>query len=104
MITRYLYTRSVNARFARCIVGQSNFTCPFQIDQSQSLEVTISSPTLFCIGYDKRIVVCYAIEVLEFLFKSYGLQKVSIICIFYEHASASLKIKMKNIIQYKIYR
>ena len=30
------YYRSVNARFARRIVGQSNFTCPFQIDQSQS--------------------------------------------------------------------
>ena len=28
----------------------SNFTCSFQIDQSQSLEVTISSPSLFCIG------------------------------------------------------
>ena len=43
-------TSSVNARSARRIVGQSNFTCPFQIDQSQSLEVTISSPSLFCIG------------------------------------------------------
>ena len=35
---------------ARRIVSQSNFICPFQIDQSQSLEVTISSPSLFCIG------------------------------------------------------
>ena len=43
-------TRSVKARFARRIVVQSNLTCPFQIDQSQSLEVTISSPSLFCIG------------------------------------------------------
>ena len=40
-------TSSVNARFARRIVRQSNFTCPFQIDQSQSFEVTISSPSLF---------------------------------------------------------
>ena len=35
MFTLYNYipTRSVNARFARRIVGQSNFTCPFEIDQ-----------------------------------------------------------------------
>ena len=44
------FTRSVNARFAGRIVGQSNFSCLFQIDQSQSLDVTISSPSLFCIG------------------------------------------------------
>ena len=43
----FLMTRSVNARR---IVGQSHFTCQFQIDQSQSLEVTTSSPSLFCIG------------------------------------------------------
>ena len=41
------YTKSVNARVACRIGGQSNFTCPFKIDQSQSLEVTISSPSLF---------------------------------------------------------
>ena len=49
-IWQFKDTRSVNARFAHRIVGQSNFTCPFQIDQSQSLEMTISSPSLFCIG------------------------------------------------------
>ena len=43
----FFYTSSVNARFARRIVGQSNVTCPFQIDQSQSLEVTISNLHLF---------------------------------------------------------
>ena len=40
-------TRSLNARFARRIMDQSNFTCPFQIDQLKSLEVTISSPSPF---------------------------------------------------------
>ena len=49
------YTRSINARFARCVMGQSNFTCPFQINQSQSVEVTISSPSLFCIGWEKSL-------------------------------------------------
>ena len=37
---------------ASCAVSRANkiFTCPFQIDQSQSLEVTNSSPSLFCTG------------------------------------------------------
>ena len=49
-IVVFIVTKSLNARFARCIVGQFNFTCPFQIDQSQLLGVTISIPPLFCIG------------------------------------------------------
>ena len=49
-----IYTRIVNARFARRIVSQSNFKCLFQIDQSQSLEVTVSSPSLFRIGLTGR--------------------------------------------------
>ena len=33
------------------------FTCPFQIDQLQSLEATISSPSLFCIGYCSFLIL-----------------------------------------------
>ena len=49
---RLIFTQlvCVNAHFPRRIVGQSSFTGPFQIDQSQSLEMTNSSPSLFCIG------------------------------------------------------
>ena len=64
-------TRSVNARFTHRIVGQSNFTCPFQIDQSQSFEVTISSPSHFYIGknfmlvysflYNSTIIIVYVL-------------------------------------------
>ena len=34
------------------ICTQTNFICPFQIDQSQSLEMLISSSSHLCIGYN----------------------------------------------------
>ena len=46
-------------------MGQSNFTCPFQIDQSQSLEVTISIPSLFCIGLQFSIKGSFAITIIN---------------------------------------
>ena len=71
----FTVTSSVNALFARRIVGQSNFTCPFQIDQSQSLEVTISSASFFL--YRKNSVFhCFTFrETIPNLFPSFSPQR-----------------------------